>query len=496
VCEPIDLGTIQQCLEKVLASRAFRVAELQRKFLQYAVRETLGGNGHQIKEYVIATQGLGRDESFDPRLDPIVRTEARKLRARLAKYYEAEGADDPVRIEFPKGSYAPCFRRAEPPALTPEDAAPAPATPAAASTLPHNASSGRRPTWFGIAAAMLCVVLLAAVVTALRFGERGPHWRREADARPESYRDYRRGRHFLVRFTADGVDTAVSYFEKAIHEDPSFAGAYAGLADSYLMRPQITGAPSREAISKARIAALRALELDPTLGDAHFDLAVCAEYEFDWANAEAEFRKGLELTPNNAVGHLWYAKYLAIQGRKSAVLTHRRIAAELDPVSAYALQSVAGYFSVMGRYDEAIEGFRDALSIEPRFGLSHQGLGLAYLLNGMHTEALAELKAATELMHAPRTEALLGYAYAVAGQPAEAERILNTFLDRASREPFPALPIALVYIGLGDKDRAFEWLEKAIEQRDLDVTLQWDSPYQALRTDPRYLKLLRRMKLV
>lgn len=495
MCEPNDLGTVQKCLERVLASRAFRLAELQRKFLQYAVQETLGGNGHHIKEYVIATQGLGRDESFDPRLDPIVRTEARKLRARLAKYYETEGADDPVRIEFPKGSYAPCFRKVEPNLPAPDDLVPISTITAPAAMLPNNTGS-RRPTWFRIAASALCVVLLATGVAALRSGPEQLHFAAGSHARPDSYRDYRRGRHFLVRFTPDGVDTAVSYFEKAIHEDPSFGRAYAGLADSYLMQPQILGAPPREVISKAKTAAVRALELDPTLGEAHFDLAVCAEYEFDWAKAEAEFRRGLELTPDNAVGHLWYAKYLAIQGRKSAVLTHRRIAAELDPVSAYALQSVAGYFSVTGRYDEAIERFRDALAIEPRFGLSHQGLGLAYLLKGMHPEALSELKAATELMQGPRTTALLGYAYAVSGQPGEAQRILDTFLDRFRREPFPALPIALVYIGLGDKDRAFEWLEKAIEQRDLDVTLQWDSPYEFLRGDPRYLKLLRRMKLI
>src|SRR5205823_14459138 len=120
----------------------------------------------------------------------------------------------------------------------------------------------------------------------------------------------------------------------------------------------------------------KALRLDSGLGEAHIDLAICAEYEFDWATAEREFQRGLELSSRNAVAHLWYSKYLALTGRKEEVLTQRRIAAELDPVSPYAVQSVAGYFSVTGRYDDAIEGFRAALALQPDFGLAHQGLGI------------------------------------------------------------------------------------------------------------------------
>src|SRR5262249_397739 len=155
--------------------------------------------------------------------------------------------------------------------------------------------------------------------------------------------------------------------------------------------------------------------------------------------------------------------------------------------SPYALQSVAGYFSVMGRYDQAIELFQSALTIEPRFGLSHQGLGVAYLLKGMHSEAIAELKAANELMRGPKGMGLLGYGFGGACERDEAYRILHGLLVQFRRGPFPALSIAQVYIGLGDKDHAFEWLEKAIDQRDLDVSLQWDSPYESLRADPRFV---------
>jgi tetratricopeptide (TPR) repeat protein len=232
------------------------------------------------------------------------------------------------------------------------------------------------------------------------------------------------------------------------------------------------------------------------LGEAHIDLAICAEYDFDWTTAGAEFKKGLDLSPDNAVAHLWYAKYLAIVGRRPEVLIQRKIAAELDPVSPYAVQAVGGYLSVMGRYDEAIAQFRKAITLEPNFGLSHQGLGVAYILRGRdQAQGIAELEAACQLMPGARREALLGWAYATIGNAVEARRILNRFLAESNHPFFPALAIGQVYIGLGDKDRAFEWLEKAADQRDLDLTLQWDSFYEPLRSDARYITLLRRLKL-
>jgi tetratricopeptide (TPR) repeat protein len=171
------------------------------------------------------------------------------------------------------------------------------------------------------------------------------------------------------------------------------------------------------------------------------------------------------------------------------------MAAEVDPASPYAVQSIAGYLSVVGRYDEAIDQFQNALRLEPAFGLAHQGLGVAYVLKGIYPEAVAELQTASRLMAGPRRMALLGWGYGVMGKTSDARRILNDFLDQDRRGPFPALAIAQVYIGLGDKDRAFHWLDKAVEQRDLDLLLRYDSPYAPLRSDPRFAGLLRRMKL-
>jgi len=633
------LTQIRSQLSKILASQTFRSAEGQRAFLRFAVEETVAGRGEFLKEYTIGTQAFDRGESFDPRLDPIVRTQARKLRARLNKYFETEGALDALRIEFPKGSYTPSFRAADVPATevfrtttaaagaTRELAAvPLAAAafaarfhlrwkaavvalvilglvgsgfaalyvlrPALASARPSIAvmpfvnigsgnsdeflsdgltselidslsrvpglqvvartssfrfkgkriDIGRAGRELGVATVLegsvhksgnrlrVTVQLNNAVdgyrlwsgnyerevkdaaeieqeisqsiagALAVRFAspndQLSPKSRpSRASPNPSAYRDYLKGRYVWNKLNLDSLRAATAYFEQAIGEDPSYAPAYTALADSYVMAPQVASASPAEVLSKIRAAASKALELDPSLGEPHFDLAVAAEYEYDWRTAEAEFTKGLQLEPGSAVGHLWYAKLLGLEGRKDEVLVQRRIAAELDPVSPYALQAVGGYFSVVGRYDDAIAQFRSALALEPGFGLTHQGLGVAYILKGMQKEGIRELELAQKLMPGPGRLALLGYGYGYSGKTAEARQILADLLRQGERRRLPALAIAQVYIGLGNKDQAFAWLEKAIDQRDLDASLQWDSLYEPLRSDRRYRALLRRMKL-
>jgi TolB-like protein/tetratricopeptide (TPR) repeat protein len=644
-CAELSPDAIREELKKILTSQAFRAAHGQQAFLRYVVEEVIAGRGHQIKESIIGIEAFGRGESFDPRLDPIVRTQAAKLRARLARYYATEGLDDALRIEFRKGSYAPMFRKVGARDMARASAAVEPAAdrPAASDAGMVSSKIPSRLNWKIVAVAVAILVLAGSAVTAF-YGLRSG-WRRQivaADARsiavmpfvslgdlagdeflsdgladeliaslrqvpglrvvartsafhfrgepmdvrdigrelhvhtvvvgsirrdrghlrvtvqlnstddnhhlwsgsydrdsddartvpseiatavadvlgtgappmtakalldpqslrkqvstnPAAYRNYLKGLYFWNKLTVEGLELAIQYLEQAIAEDPSFAKAYVALADCYVMAPQVGAALPAEVVSKIQVAASRALELDSTLGDPHFDLAVAAEFAFDWARAEAEFKKGLELCPSNAVGHLWYAKFLALVGRRDEVLIHRRIAAELDPVSPYAVQAIAGYFSVMGYYDEAIRQFSSALTLDPDFGLAHQGLGMAYLLKGMPAQAIDEFRKANQYMSGPRRRALLGWAYALSGKTGEAHQILNDFLEQAGREPFPALAIAQIYIGLGDKDHAFEWLAKAVDQKDLDVTLKWDSPYESLRSDPRFTALLRRMKLV
>jgi serine/threonine-protein kinase len=630
---------VRSQLEKMLASRTFRTAEGQKSFLKYAVGEVLAGRASQIKEYLIGVEAFGRGDMFDPRLDPIVRTQARKLRARLVKYYATEGAEDPIRIEFRKGSYAPTFERMgdPPPAVEAPQVAVEETKPSETTVALPGRFTG---TWkiAALSATLLAVVLalslafyaghakpsertletassiavlpfvnlngdsaneflsdgltddlieslgqapglrVAGRASSFRFkgkslsvreiGQQlkvhailkgtvrvsgnnlritaqlnnaadGHHlWsgsfeRPTNDAREiqrdistevaavlgarlvhggsdekaaeignpaspthDAYQNYLQGLYHWNKLKADELQMAIGYFEKAIAADPTFARAYTALADCYVVAPQVAAAPPSEIVPKIRAAAAKALALDSSLGEAHIDLAICAEYDFDWATAGAEYRRGLDLSPDNAVAHLWYAKYLAIVGRRPEVLIQRQIAAELDPVSPYAVQAVGGYLSVVGRYDEAIAQFQKAITLEPNFGLSHQGLGVAYILRGRNAaEGIAELQMACMLMPGPRREALLGWAYATIGNTREARAILNRFLAESGRPSFPALAIGQVYIGLGDKDRAFEWLAKAADQRDLDLTLKWDSFYEPLRSDKRYSALLRRVKL-
>ncbi|MBV8902093.1 MAG: hypothetical protein JOZ22_00530, partial [Acidobacteriia bacterium] len=371
-------------LQKILSSQAFRSAHAQQAFLRYVVDEAMAGRAHQIKECIIGMEAFDRGSSFDPRLDPIVRTQAAKLRARLARYYETEGVEDPLRIEFRKGSYAPLFRKVTATAASPEpeSAVIASELPRVAAVSPAAIPQKARPRWRWKSVAVL--VALALTGSVLRFANLGKGssdeflnkglvdqgakiLSRKVSPSASAYRNYLKGVYFRNKFTPDGLNTATQYLEQAVGGDPSFAQAYAALGQCYAMAPQVGTALPPEVVSKIRAAATRALQLDPTLGEAHFDLAMLAEFDFNWAKADAEFRKGLDLSPGNAVGHLWYAKYLALVGRRDEVFLHRRIAAELDPVSPYAVQALGGYLSVTGRYDEAIRQFSSALALEPDF---------------------------------------------------------------------------------------------------------------------------------
>jgi tetratricopeptide (TPR) repeat protein len=186
---------------------------------------------------------------------------------------------------------------------------------------------------------------------------------------------------------------------------------------------------------------------------------------------------------------------LALLGRRNEVLTERTLAAKLDPVSPYAVESLGDYYSAVGRYDAAVQQFQSALALEPNFGLAHQDLGDSYLLQGRCGNAIEELRLANESMPGPRRMADLGYGYAVCGHPTEARKILRGFLTEPKPGVIPALAIAEIYVGLGDKDRAFPWLEKAIDERDLGMGLRWDGYFEPLRSDPRFSALLRRMRL-
>jgi tetratricopeptide (TPR) repeat protein len=313
---------------------------------------------------------------------------------------------------------------------------------------------------------------------------------------PEAYENYLKGVFFWNKNTPGSISTAIGYLQQAIDKDPAFALPYLGLARCYTGLSVMTATPAREVIPKLRAAAQKALDLDPGLGEAHVDLAEAYTFDFNWNRAEEEFKTALELSPGSTVAHRWYAYYLAKMGRLSEALAENRHALELDPVSPYMAQGIADSLYTLRRYREAIEQFRKVLKLDPNFAMSRQGLGMALVGDGQYREGILQLKSARDLMGSdPWLDGQLAYSYAVSGQAEAARQILNGLLGQSHSGGVPALAIAEAYIGLKDANRAFPWLEKAVNNHELHLNLKADPIYDALRADRRFQDLLHRMKL-
>jgi TolB-like protein/DNA-binding winged helix-turn-helix (wHTH) protein/Tfp pilus assembly protein PilF len=318
----------------------------------------------------------------------------------------------------------------------------------------------------------------------------------------EAYHLYLKGRYQWSKFTAEGVKKGIEHFEQAIAKDPSYAQAYAGLADSYLAlaSPGIGLLSPSEAIPKAKAAAEKALELDETLAEAHVSLAsVTDRWAKDaWATVEREDKRAIELNPNYALAHLMYGGYLSIKGRHDEAIAELKRALELDPLNLFFNSELGYRFHVARRYDEAIEQFRKTLEMDPNLWAPRQGLGWAYEQKGMYEEALAEyIKAKPLSGDSPEILAMIGRSYAVLGKRDEAQKVIDELKERAKRGYVSASLIALIYAGLGEKDQTFAWLEKAYEDRDGWIPwINVDPRYDGIRSDPRFTDLVRRIGLV
>jgi TolB-like protein/tetratricopeptide (TPR) repeat protein len=326
----------------------------------------------------------------------------------------------------------------------------------------------------------------------------------KADAAPSpgAYRDFLRGLYFLNRSTAENIRTSINYFQRAVDVDPDFAPAYVGLSDGYSRIVAFTSTPSREVIPKMRAAASKALELDDTLGEAHLDLARAYTYEWNWNAADREFRRALDLSPSSAAVHRYYGEYLLRIGRLEEALAEARISVEFDPLSPGSAQFAARMLYYKRHYDEGIADLQKDLALNPSSGLLHQALGLAYTARpSTYRLAVAETGRAREMMEGdPWITGQLGLAYALAGQTAQAREILRELESglrsgSGSEEYVRALPVARVYTGLGDRNAAFLWLQKAVDQRDVGLFLIADPVYDALRDDPRFRSLLQQANL-
>jgi TolB-like protein/DNA-binding winged helix-turn-helix (wHTH) protein len=316
---------------------------------------------------------------------------------------------------------------------------------------------------------------------------------------PNAYEDYLKGRYFWNKRTAEGFKKAIDYFNKAIDQDPTYAPAYAGLADSYALSGdwEYGVLPPNEAYPKAKAAATKALELDSNLGEAHVSLAfVFDAYDWDWDSAGREYRRGIELKPGYATGHHWYAWHLTTLGRNSEAIAEMKKAESLDPLSLIISDDLAEELLIAHRYDEAMQQSRKTIDMDSSFAVGHYELGQIFVQKHAYEQAIAELSRAVELSGGSTTcVSNLAFAYAVSGRTTEALKILDDLKKRSTRSGYSNAPeIALVYVGLNDKNQAMVWLETAYQER-FNPSILMRPAFDSLRAYPPFRDLLRRIGL-
>jgi TolB-like protein/tetratricopeptide (TPR) repeat protein len=594
---------VHQELEKLLSSRGFARNERMTMFLRYVVEQQLEGKAIQLKETLIGVEVFGRKPDYDPKMDPIVRTEAARLRTRLAEYYAGEGAADRVLIELPKGGYAPVIRSRDQPvarrgalwrtlwarpwlkaalaaivlALAGAGwwiARPKPERPVIAvlpfknlsaepeseffvdgltdevirnfsliegvevksrtssfafKNKPRNIRevgeqlranlvvdgsvfrsggrlrisaqlirvSGDRLLWSGAFERELKDVfaiqdeISRAIVGELRL--KLPTVRKKWPTEsPEAYTFYLRGRSALEPGTAAGAKTALQFFERALALDPGYAQANAGVAEAYHFLAFTGVLPPKEAYPRVDQAARKALARDESLPEAHMALArVKYAYEWDWPGAERELRQAIELNPNSAYAHENYGMIvLSLQGRVDEALEQIRLAESLDPLSPRTRWLHASVLFFARRYTEAIAESRRTLDMDPSYVLAYQMIGQCYEQQGRWNEAIEMY------LRSSPSGGNLGRTYALAGRTEEARKILSDLRRRYEEGHARAMDVSAVYVGLGDREQAFEWLEKACERREYLVVLKVGPGLDPLRSDARFDQLLRRVGLL
>lgn len=607
-------------LERILSSEGFRDAEGLRRFLRYTVENTLRGEGDQLKEYRLGVEVFDRESSFDPRLDPVVRMAARRLRSKLQDYYETEGVGDPIWIGVPKGSYAAAFSRG--------------ASKHLSTSVVVEQSQVKKYGWLvGIALVLLLTTIIGAVVywirtrqsqaapnehpslavlpllnltgnpdneylcdgvtdeltsavsklagvrvvartSAFKFknkpedvrsigeqlnvssvlegslqksGERlritvqlirasdGYHiWsqtydRNSADAfavedeitqtiantlrvrlaqaqqvegpRPvdiEAHELNLRGRYWLNRRTPPDLWKAIAYFNQSLEKDPAYAQAYLGLAEAYSTLGANDQASPREVLPKARAAAEQALRWDQSLGEAH---AVFAWITFldGWNSglAEREFKRAIQLSPNYAAAHQWYGLVLMVQRRFDESVREFNLAQNLDPLSLILSIDKGVIYYYSGRQDKAIEAAQQVLAHDANFADAHLLLGMAQERQAQFKVAVQEIDKYLEVSgQDPDALMKLGVAYAHSGDRARALQMIAEMRKPNANRYVPFYYIADVYAALAEKEAAFEWLDRALDQHSNScLLLAIDPAFEDFRSDPRFQEAARKTGL-
>ncbi len=436
--------TIRAHIRKIITSRVLTRSERLARFLEFTIEETLAGHADQLKEFVIGMEVFDRRDNYDPRLDPIVRVEARRLRSKLAKYYECEGCDDAIRIDFPKGGYAPVISLKDD-IVGPKQAAP-----------------------------------------------------RSHTASRQAYHRYLKGRYHWNKRTDEAVARGITDLQEAVALDPAFALAHAGLADCYIVLAKFGAELPREFMPKARRAAERALALEPALAEAHVSMgSIAAVFDWDWTGAERHYLRAIELKPDYATAHQWYAHdYLSAVGRLKEAEQELERARDCDPLSLVILSSSGEILGMQRRPQEALQYFEQALELDPYYPRGHFSLSRALLQLGRNDEAVDALRRGIALdPHSPMPLAVAAHVYAGAGREAEAKRALSALERIASKQRVPAYVFMRAWM-MFDPKHSCDYLEQAFEERDPRLVHVAVSPvFDPLRGQPRFEATIRRMGL-
>ncbi len=314
----------------------------------------------------------------------------------------------------------------------------------------------------------------------------------------EAYQLYLQGRYQWNKRTLEGMQQSIDFFQQAIARDPQYALAHAGLADAYALLSEYHVLPAREVMPRAKDAAIKALQIDDSLAEAHASLA-WAKLTHDWAwpDAEREFKRSIELRPNYASAHQWYGEYLTMMGRFKEAPEEFKRALAVEPLSPVIHSALASSLYYSRQYDAAIEECRKTISIDPNFVSPHTFLGRAHTQKAAYPEALAELQKALALSEGNSNElAALAYGYALSGKRDEALKILDELKERSKETYVQPTWMAVIHIALGQKDQAFDWLQKAYQDRSgWLLYLKVDPIFDSLRPDPRFVDLLKRVGL-
>lgn len=313
--------------------------------------------------------------------------------------------------------------------------------------------------------------------------------------RIEVYRLEVKADSYVARWTEHEVRKGIEYYNRVVSIDPNSASAYAGLATGWNFLSDLHISP-REAMPRAKAAAIRSVQLDPSLAKAHVSLGVIKmQYEWDWSGAEQEFKRAIALDSAHNAGHQLYGWYLIAVGRFEEAQAEMKHALEADPLEDFNLWELGLCFYFTRQYEPAVEQYRRAIGVEPNSHWSHLLLGWALEQQGKFPTAITELKAARRLNDNPQVSASLAHAYAVSNEPVEAQKILAELLDTAKRRYVSPYDVATVYAGLGDKQETLAWLERALEDRSgwLALWLKVDPKFDAFRSEPRFRDLLRRI---